>query len=174
MEVKSVVVFRLPHSSRGWHRRFGTERGASMVEFALVLPVVMALMMAIFTGGAAYFQKISLVDSAREGARYGASLKVPTGGVAAWKQAVQSRVAQLSGGQLVTTDVCVDLVVPTGSDTSCGVSDPAGAASDPTALTPASLVKVSVTKMVTLQFVFFVSTPTLSSKVAARYERNIL
>ncbi len=150
------------------------ERGNGLVEMALVLPVAMCFLLGILTGGQAYFQKISLVDAAREGARYGASLKIPTASAADWKQAVKNRVAALSGGQVTAADVCVELVKPTGSNTACGVSDPQGAASDPTSLAPASVVKVSVSKQTRIDFFFFTTTPTLTSKVAARYERDLL
>ena len=145
-----------------------------MVEMAMVAPLAIALLLGILTGGHAYFQKISLVDAARDGARYGASLKVPPGGIADWRQAVRNRVASLSGGQVTAAQVCADLVTPTGSNTACGVSDPLGASSDPTVLTPASVVKVSVTKATRIEFVFFSTSPTISSKIAARYERDIL
>jgi len=141
---------------------------------ALVLPLATGLLLGIFTGGNAYFQKISMTDAARDGARYGASLKVPVGGLDAWRQAVRGRVAQLSGGQLTEVDVCADLVVPTGVNLACGVADPNGAASDPTFLTPASVVKVAVTKPAKLEFMFFTTTPNLSAKIAARYERDII
>lgn len=155
-------------------RRPRDERGNGLVEMALVLPVAMCILLGILTGGQAYFQKISLVDAAREGARYGASLKIPTASPADWKQAVKNRVVGLSGGQLTAADVCVELVTPTGSNTACGVADPQGAASDPTSLTPASVVKVAVSKQTRIDFFFFTTTPTLTSKVAARYERDIL
>jgi len=145
-----------------------------MVELALVLPLAMALLLGIFTGGNAYFRKISLVDAARDGARYGASLKVPVGGINAWKAAVAGRVAELSGGEVAAIDVCADLVVPTGLNTACGVADPTGASSDPSFLTPASIVKVAVSKATKLEFIFFTTTPTLSAKIAARYERDLL
>ena len=150
------------------------ERGSGLVEMALVAPLAIAILLGVVTGGHAYFQKISLVDAARDGARYGASLKVPPGGIAEWRQAVRDRVATLSGGQVTAAQVCADLVTPTGSNTACGVGDPNGAASDPTALTPASLVKVSVSKETRIEFIFYAASPTLSSKVAARYERDIL
>lgn len=155
-------------------RRLGGERGTALVEMALVLPIALSLMLGMFSGGSAYFKKISLVDAAREGARYGASLKVPSGGVTVWKQAVQDRVAQLSGGSVTAADVCVDLVVPTGFNISCGVSDPTGAASDPTLLTPASLVKISVSKTARIEYLFNSSNVTLSAKIAARFERDII
>ncbi len=151
-----------------------TDRGTALVEMAMVLPLAFALLLGVLTGGHAYFQKISLVDAAREGARYGASLKVPPAGINEWRQAVRDRVAALSGGQLGASDVCAELVTPTGSNTACGVSDPSGAASDPTSLTPASVVKVSVSKQARIEFVFFSTSPTLTAKVAARYEWDIL
>lgn len=157
-------------------RRVGGERGTALIEFALLLPLIMAILLGIFTGGFAYFQKISLTDAAREGARYGASMKHDgtSTGIASWKTNVRTRVVELSGGQLSTGDVCVELVTPTGSNTACGVNDPPGAASDPTALAPASLVKVSATKVATIEAIFFTATPTLTAKVVARFERDII
>ncbi|HEV2809231.1 MAG TPA: TadE family protein [Acidimicrobiales bacterium] len=157
------------------HRKAG-ERGAAMVEFALLLPLVMSLLLGIVTGGHAYFQKISIVDAAREGARYGASLKydAASGGLATWEANVKERVVQLSGGQLSAANVCVQLVTPTGANLQCGVGDPPGSASDPTLLAPARLVKVSATKVATIETIFFTSNPTLSAKVVARYERDLV
>ena len=140
----------------------------------MVLPLAFCLLLGVLTGGHAYFQKISLVDAAREGARYGASLKLTPVGVNGWRQAVKNRVAALSGGQVTASQVCAELVKPTGSDTACGVADPQGAASDPTSLTPASIVKVSVSKAARIEFVLFSTSPTLTAKVAARYERDVL
>jgi len=156
------------------HRRVGGERGTALVEMALVLPIALALMLGIFSGGSAYFKKISLVDAAREGARYGASLKVPSGGVTVWKQQVKDRVVQLSGGEVAAADICAELVVPTGANTVCGVNDPTGASTDPSSLTPASIVKISVSKTAKLEYLFSSSNLTLSAKIAARYERDII
>lgn len=153
-------------------RRRGDERGSVIVETALVLPVALAVLLGIVTGGTAYYQKIGLVDAVRDAARYGATLKVPSTGMEDWRQAVRNRVADLSGGEVAAADVCADLIVPTGTDTTCGVDDPSGAESDPTVDAPASIVKVSVQKTTQLEFIFFSSTPTLTAKVAARYERD--
>lgn len=159
----------LPSLRGRWPRN---QRGTAIVELALVLPVVTALALGIITGGQAYFQKISLVDAAREGARYGASLKVAD--LPTWQFDVQSRIVQVSGGQLTAAQVCTALVVPTGSDTSCGVADPAGASTDPVVGAPASVVKVSVSRPAQLQAFFFTQTITLSANIAARYERDII
>ena len=160
--------------ARKWPMR--GERGSSLVELALLLPLAVALLLGMCTGGIAYFQKISLVDAVREGARYGASLKhdAAAGGIATWTQNVKQRVADVSGGELTAAEVCVGLVTPTGSNTACGIADPHGAPADPTALAPASVVKVSASKVAKIEFIFFTWTPTLSAKVAARYERDIV
>lgn len=160
----------------GVQRRGHGERGTGLVELALILPLVMALLLGIFSGGSAYFRKISLVDAVRDGARYGASLKhdAASGGIAQWRQNVKNRVVELSDGHLTVADVCAELVTPTGSNTTCGIGDPTGSASDPTVLAPASLVKVSVSKVTNMEFVFFTATPTLTAKAVARYERDIL
>src|SRR5207253_7197551 len=55
-------------------RRHGVERGAALVEFALILPVFMMLVLGTFTGAIAYNQKADLSHAANEGARYGGTL----------------------------------------------------------------------------------------------------
>ena len=143
-------------------------RGAVIVELALLLPLVLALALAVFTGGTAYFRKVTVVDAAREGARYGATLALDaTGSTASWTASVKQRVVDASGGDLALTDVCAQLVYPTGGN-DCGVADPAGAASEPSV----HLVKVSATRTATVEVLFFTSSPTLTGKVAARYERD--
>lgn len=145
------------------------DRGAALVEFAILLPLIVGLALGIFTGGAAYFRKITIVDAVREGARYGASLPVPTstGGTSEWETSVRNRVVQVSGGELGASDVCVKLVYATGG-TDCGVKDPAGAAVESTV----RLVKVSASRQARIEWVFLTTTTTLSGHLAARYERD--
>ncbi|HUQ62135.1 MAG TPA: TadE family protein [Acidimicrobiales bacterium] len=146
-----------------------SERGSALVEFTMVLPLLMALALGTFTGGTAYFRKISIVDAVREGARYGASLPVPTaGGYASWEASVKSRVAQASGGELESASVCAKLVNANGGS-DCGVTDPPGAAAE----TTVRLVKVSASKNATIEFFFYTKTSALSGKVAARFERDL-
>lgn len=139
------------------------------MEFALPLPLVFALFLGIFSGGATYFRKISVADGVREGGRYGASLVVATapGGAIAWENQVKQRVVDLSGQELSVADVCAKLVFPSGG-TECGVADPPGASLEASV----HVVKVSAAKPSRIEFVFFSRTVTLSSAVAARYERD--
>jgi Flp pilus assembly protein TadG len=57
---------------RRWSRHTG-ERGAVAVEFALVLPLLMALLVGIVTAGLGYNNVLGVADGVREGARFGAT-----------------------------------------------------------------------------------------------------
>ncbi len=146
-----------------------SEAGAVIFEFFLVLPLLMSLVLGLFTGGLAYSKKISIVEAAREGARYGASLPMGTGGsaVSTWETAVKTRVVDASNGAIVAGDVCVKWVLPTGA-TDCNLSDPTGASNEPTV----HLVKVSVTKSVSLEFFFSKRDIVLTGRLVARFERD--
>jgi len=159
--------YEMPSSAR--RHRFGSERGAVFLEFAMVLPLLMSLVLGIYTGGLAYTHKISLVEAVREGARYGASLPVGTTPVSTWEAGVRERVVSASGGEVAFADVCVKLVLPTpGGASHCGISDPPGASGEPAV----RLVKVSATKQAKIEFFFFTSDPVLQGKIVARFERD--
>lgn len=139
------------------------------LEFALVMPLLMSLVLGIYTGGQAYTNKIGLVEAVREGARYGASLPMGTGtgALTNWKDAVRNRVVDASGGDVKAADVCVEWVIP-GQAVVCGLSDPAGASNEPTV----HLVKVSATRQAKMEFFFFSKSTTLVGKLVARFERD--
>jgi hypothetical protein len=63
-------------SARRRPGRLSSERGSSLVEFTLILPILGALLIGMLYGGMAYQRKLSLTNGAREGARYGATLPV--------------------------------------------------------------------------------------------------
>ena len=91
------------------HRR--GEAGVAVVEFAIILPVLMMLILGMFSGGRLYDQKLNLTFAAREGARYGATLppdQTFTSGT--WAENVRQVVVDRSNGDLVLADVCVALV----------------------------------------------------------------
>ena len=92
-----------------------SESGVAVVEFALVLPLFMMLVLGIFTGASAYNDKLSLAQATREGARYGAT--VPAGqaftpSTQTWAEHVRTVVVDRSAGALSGTgvSVCVALV----------------------------------------------------------------
>lgn len=140
-----------------------------LVEFVMVLPLLFALLLGITSGGRAYAAKVSMAEAVREGARFGATLRLGTGptAVSDFQQSVKDRVVSAAAGDLNPADVCVSLVLPTGA-TDCGVGDPGGASAQPAV----HLVKVSASKPATMQFFFASTTSTMNAKLAARYERD--
>ena len=63
------------------------ERGAAAVEFALVVPILIALVLGIAAFGRAYNIQSSLSMAAREGARAAAIADSPTAGISAGEDA---------------------------------------------------------------------------------------
>lgn len=149
--------------------RLRGDRGAVLVEFVVVLPLLFALVFGITSGGQAYSTKITLVGAVREGARFGATLRLSTAptAVADFEASVTSRIVATAAGTLDASNVCVKLVFPTGA-TDCGIADPVGASAQPTV----HLVKVSASKSATIQFFFLSTSKNLSEQLATRYERD--
>lgn len=90
------------------------DRGASLVEFALILPVFVMLLFGMITGGLALNEKQQMTHATREGARYAAT--VPQGQtfnapITDWADAVESVLRDRSVEVLgAADDVCVSLV----------------------------------------------------------------
>lgn len=55
---------------RAKRRRKATDRGAAMVEFAILLPLLLLVIAGIVDLGRAFFTQVALSNAAREGARY--------------------------------------------------------------------------------------------------------
>ena len=86
-------------------RFFRTEKGQAMVEFALVLPLLIALLCGIIDFGWLYYNQITLNNAAREGARYAVIHYDPT---ADWKDAAEDRMlgsmAGVSSAMAIVSD----------------------------------------------------------------------
>ena len=99
-----------------------SERGSALVEFALILPILVMLLLGIITGAEAYGQKLSLTNGAREGARYGATLPVSNfANINAWLDDVAAKSTSAVDGGLPAglsgRATCVAYVFPNGTDT---------------------------------------------------------
>jgi Flp pilus assembly protein TadG len=84
-------------------RRF-SDRGQGLVEFALVLPIFMLVLLLIVDFAWALRQYVQITNAAREGARYGVTCKYsdhtsPDG--------IKQRVAEYSSGLIAVADVTV-------------------------------------------------------------------
>lgn len=102
------------------------DRGAALVEFALILPVFMMLVLGMFSGGLAYNRKQQMTASVREGARYGGTIPADQAFASGtWASNVRDLVVARSVGDLTSAQVCVSLVQGSPAQT---VSTPGGAA----------------------------------------------
>jgi Flp pilus assembly protein TadG len=159
--------------------RRASERGAALVEFALILPIVVSLLMGLVTGGLAYNKKIAITDSVRGAARYGATLADSS----TFATSVRDRLVQLSATELSASDVCVQLIrggstevvvrswYASSSNSSCP-STFGTAPATPTVSDGYCVVKVWGMKEATLQAVFFNSDLRLKAGSVAAYERG--
>src|SRR5258708_10200705 len=78
-EVSQDRVVLLEHaatSGSGGRRPCGDDRGVALVEFVFVLPVLMMILLGMFTGGLAWNRKLAVTNGVREGSRFGATLSV--------------------------------------------------------------------------------------------------
>jgi len=81
------------------------EKGQSMVEFALVLPVLLLILIGIIDFGWAFNGKITLTSAAREGARVAAIIK----DVDTAKTAVKN-TSKLSGLSVTNDDIKIEYI----------------------------------------------------------------
>lgn len=82
-------------------RVFADEKGASAVEFALVLSLFVMLLLGIFTGGIAFNRQHGMTHASREAVRFAATFPTGTGGVSStWFEEVTSRAIQSAYGEL--------------------------------------------------------------------------
>ena len=102
--------------------RLRDDRGAALVEFALVLPLLLLLLFGTLTGALAWNRDMSISDAARQGGRYGATL--PTSNYASldtWLTDVSSRVVASASNELDVgksgRSICVAYVHPAGTAT---------------------------------------------------------
>ena len=144
-----------------------------MVEFALVLPILMALILGLVTGGAAYNRKLSMTNAVREGARFGATLDGTNG--TTWTTAVQQRTKEMASTDLALDNVCVELVedgaIVSGYSrygAQCSAAD-----APPITAPGQCVVKVWAQRQSKLQAMFFTTNISLKSSSAARYDGKV-
>ena len=83
-----------------------SERGAAMVEMALVLPIIILLFLGMIDFGRAFFLYNNLTNAAREGARFGAAQTSPVDTVQI-RTRVEQRIQDFSGVAAATNKVKV-------------------------------------------------------------------
>lgn len=101
-----------------------TEGGAALVEFALILPIFLTLVLGLITFGQSYNRKLTMTNAVAEASRYGATLAPSTVGpvppaccgIDQWVKEVAKAVVQNASGDLdagvAGRSVCVAYVYP--------------------------------------------------------------
>ena len=154
----------------------GAERGQSMAEFALILPIVVLLLIAVFDIGRGVYAYTSISNAARTGARIAAVNQLypsetdtmcaenmpvedlSAGATPSWSVRACAASAATSLG-LRPTDVTVSYAAPSGSTLTC----PAGPApAAPSANTP---FHVGCIAIVTVSYTWAPITPLIGNFV---------
>lgn len=165
-------------------RRRTSESGSTIVEFALIFPVLVTMMMGTVTAGLAYNDKLSIANAVRDSARLGSAIDYNTAPTTptTWANSVQLRVQQAyanSASSLALSQICVQLLkddgttvlaAPAVQGTSCGtVPDP------PTAVPPGScVVKVWVSKPAKIELALLPQINfTISARTVSYYGRTV-
>lgn len=117
-----------------WARPLGrarAESGAAAVEFALVVPLLIMLLLGTISSGLSYSHSVGQNNAVREGSRFGATADASSAVASAWGDNVIQRVrdTQFDDPAPLKTTICVQLwKVGTGAIASTGkCSTPAGA-----------------------------------------------
>jgi Flp pilus assembly protein TadG len=143
-----------------------SEFGAVAVEFALIVPLLIGLLLAVATGGIAFSRSISLNDAVRAGGRVGATMVSSPG----WGDAVKIYAESLmKPEQGPAPEVCVQLtkgLVEVRSSTGCTLG--------PAPITPVAItdcvVKVWAERRVQFIARIVYSEITLKRSTLLRYE----
>jgi Flp pilus assembly protein TadG len=158
------------------------ERGAVLVEFAIVMPLLLGLALGMISFGTWYNNKLNLSTAAREGARYGATLPVANyASTNAWLDAVAGAAVGAAGSELtpsVTSRyICVALMDSSGTitrrvDGGGSVAYSTGSLCYSDALGSETRVQVVVQRSGTINVVLFSSAVTTTGRAVARFEAS--
>jgi Flp pilus assembly protein TadG len=165
------------------------DRGAVIVEFALTLPILVMLLLGIFTGGFAYNQKLAIANGVREASRFGATLPITNsqcpsnpgtnGTTACWLKQVADAAQSGAEGELTVSatppPVCVAFVDSDGTGTKMtrsGTVDSATVSGTCFNDGISAQKRVQVVGSIQGSIEFMVGTihPTLQSQAVTRYE----
>ncbi len=153
------------------------DRGAVVVEFALVMPLLIFILLGTITAGLALNDDLQLNHSTRDAARYGATVpenQAFTSGT--WATNIQSVVVSRFGGDLTASDVCVALVAGTTPvpSSSAYTTDSGGGAcfDDSGAGISDTRVQFSASLPATIETGLFTFDLTLSTETVSMHESN--
>jgi Flp pilus assembly protein TadG len=161
-------------------KRRRSEHGAAAVEFALVFPLLVIILVGTVTSGLSYSRAIGVTNAVREGARFGATADATQGTWAA-DVIARTRESQFDDPSPYKTTVCVELV-KIGTGTTIGPTCSTGAAgaiasadypATPTGTAGTCVVKVVAKRPYKIEMVFFdLLSGNVTKGATARYERG--
>jgi Flp pilus assembly protein TadG len=157
----------------GRRRSFGGQRGQALVEFALVLPVLMLVLVGIIKGGMLYNNYLSLTDAVRSGAR---QLAIERGQSSPCGDAANEVISSASG--LTSSNISITMTEnPEASGDPAGATytttgSPTGTGACPFTLVSGSAATLTATYPCDLQILWFnfASTCQLSASATERVE----
>lgn len=164
--------------------RSSSERGAALVEAALIFPIFVMLLLGIVTTAIAYGQSSAITNATREASRFGATLTVE-GDLSTWLTNVATAAEDAATGDLdVTKDghsVCVAYVYPDGTESEDSTRrlavDKTGPTEDPAECyadgrpNDERRVQVVIQRGAKIETGFWSSDITLSAEAAGMFER---
>jgi Flp pilus assembly pilin Flp len=113
------------------HRRFvGDEAGSSMVEFAVVLPLLLVLLVGIVDFGRYMYAGIELGNAARAGVQYGARSALTAVDTAGMESAARSDARDISLSNVAASYLCSCHGSPGAAVPCDGLPDPCLPAAD--------------------------------------------
>ena len=92
---------------RSLRRFIGGKRGQSLVEFGLMLPILVLLVLGSIDFGRVFFAYISVTNSARNGADYASTSEEAAGDLAGIRQAVAGEIEDLNDASATNPEVSV-------------------------------------------------------------------
>lgn len=117
------------------------DRGAVAVEFAILVPILLLIVLFAFDAGRALYVQISLLNASNQGAR-ASSLGMPSGSVATVVQNAAPGAASMSGSGATSVTATVDTACPAAIDPALAQMAVVSASVDYAWFTPLALVQV--------------------------------
>jgi Flp pilus assembly protein TadG len=128
---------------RGLARRLSSNRGSSLVELAVALPVLIVIIAGTIDFARVFYLSVSLTDAARAGAQYGSYSVARSGNVAGMETAATNAIPDVTG---VSADAHRSCVCATDDGAFSDTSPSPNNCTDPAAVScPGQHVVVTVT-----------------------------
>jgi len=127
-------------------RRFGRDEGATLLEFAIMFPLAITLLLGIAEGARFVAEKQAITTASREGARFGSTIG-ETDGVPNYAacSAIRTKAQNSTPFDLLDTDILVTYDAGPASS-QIGLCPTTGPLSDPTVIASGDRIVVTVSK----------------------------